>query len=320
MNSSSPRVVVVGCGGIARAHLSAIAPAHIVALCDSDLNAAHRLRAEFELTSPVFDSLEIALETQPSDVAIICTPPATHFELVRLALNTGVNVLCEKPLALSVHDSSILIEVARENDVTLRTSAKYRFCAGVAGAKSLLDSGETGALQNLRIAFGSAFDFARSWHANIALSGGGVWMDNGPHALDLARYFVGDLHIESLNDWQSNGELETEGEVRLRSNAGVCVEIALSWARSLGDYFAILECERGILEIGWRETLWRPHNAQARSIAGRYDKAECFAAQWQGFLNDDARLGNEDGARAVELIEAIYRTAKASNPCCLPVA
>ncbi len=320
MNSSSPRVVMVGCGGIARAHLGAIPPSQVVALCDSDLNAANRLCAEFEVHAPVFDSLEAALSAESPDIAIICTPPATHFELVRFALDAETHVLCEKPLALSAHECYILIEAARQHQLTLRTSAKYRFCEGVSAAKARLATGETGALQSVRISFGAPFDFTRSWHANIALSGGGVWMDNGPHALDLARYFAGELHLEALQDWQTNGELDIEGHVRLRSNAGIPVEIFLSWIRSFGDQFATLHCERGTLEIGWHETLWRPRSSPPCNIAGSYNKAECFSAQWQGFLGNDSRLAIEDGARTVTLIEAIYRAAKARTSQCLPIA
>ncbi|RYX85746.1 Gfo/Idh/MocA family oxidoreductase [bacterium] len=323
MNSSEPRVVVIGCGSIARAHLGAIPRSCIFALCDRDLNAAHRLRDEFELDVPIFDSLEAALSATTLDCAIICTPPATHFELVHRALDSEVSILCEKPLALSAHESYSLIETARDRELTLRTSAKYRFCEGVRAAKSLLETGDAGAVRSAFVAFGSAFDFTRSWHANVALSGGGVWMDNGPHALDLARYFAGDLHLDTLLDWQCDGDLETEGHVRLLSESGIPIEILLSWTRTLGDHFAVLHCERGTLEIGWRETVWRPHKGQSRRIAGRYDKAASFAAQWQGFVGHDPRLGEEDGAHAVGLIEDIYRAAsstkcdsRATSPLC----
>lgn len=315
MNSISPRVLLVGCGGIARAHIDAIPTKHIVALCDSNPVAAHRLLVEFELNAPLFDSLGNAMRCQKPDVAIICTPPATHFNLVSMALEAGLNVLCEKPLALSSHDATTLTNTARKRNLTLRTSAKYRFCAGVHAARSLLDSGETGTLQSLSIFFGAPLDYTRSWHSNIPLSGGGVWMDNGPHALDLSRYFAGDLHLENLKDWQAEAKtrLETECRVCLRSQTDVPVEITLSWTRSLGSHFAVLECERGTLEIGWSETTWHPLNAPTRTIMGGYNKAECFSTQWQGFLNHDPRLGAEDGARTVELIEAIYDSARKTS-------
>ena len=312
--TTSPRVVVVGCGGIARAHLGAIPPSHIVALCDSAPLAAHRLLADFELQSPLFDSLGNAIKSQKPDVAIVCTPPATHFELASTALQAGLNVLCEKPLTLSTRDADALVEAARARNLTLRTSAKYRFCAGVQAAKTLLDSGETGALQSLSIAFGAHFDYARSWHSNISLSGGGVWMDNGPHALDLARHFAGALHVETIKNWQTEAGLETEGRVCLRSIAGVSVEIALSWKRSLGDHFVVLGCERGTLEIGWRETLWHPQNAPSRVLTGAYNKVDCFSAQWQAFLNNDPLLALEDGPHTIQLIEAIYSIATAIPP------
>lgn len=316
MNSSSPRVVLVGCGGIARAHLGAIKPADIVALCDNNLAAAERLRTDFALDVPLFDSLENAFAASVPNIAIICTPPATHFDLARTVLEKGSHVLCEKPLALSVEQASLLLEIARREHLMLRTSAKYRFCDGVVAAKALLDSGEAGATESIRIAFGSSFDYAHSWHSNLALSGGGVWMDNGPHALDLARYFAGELHIESLQDWHYDGELDIEGCVHLQSSEDIPLELSLSWRQKLGDHFAVLHCERGVIEIGWRETLWCPHDDPVRRIAGAYEKNACFSGQWSGFLNGEARLGEEDGVHVVALIEDIYRASKACGQLC----
>ncbi len=310
MNSSSPRVALAGCGGIARAHLQAIGAPCLVALCDQNVDAATRLRTESGCDAPTFATLKDALESQKPDVVVICTPPTTHFELVRLALESGANVLCEKPLATTARDALGLVDLAYCHEKTLRTAAKYRFHEGVVNAKSLLDSGEAGALESVRIAFGAPFDFKKLWHSNTSLSGGGVWMDNGPHALDLARFFAGELRLNSVAQWKCDADLETEARVCLRSQGGANIEIALSWHRALGDDFAVVQCERGTVRIGWRQTSWCEHGKTARILAGAYDKSACFAAVWNAFLNGDARLGTEDGARVVELLEAVYDAAR----------
>ena len=98
MNSPAPRVILVGCGGIARAHLGAIGGDCVVALCDANLETARRLKSEFNLGAPLFDTIEAALKTRP-DIAVIGTPPTTHCALVTRALEAGAQVLCEKPLA-----------------------------------------------------------------------------------------------------------------------------------------------------------------------------------------------------------------------------
>lgn len=241
---------------------------------------------------------------------VICTPPTTHFELVRLALKSGADVLCEKPLATNARDARALVELARLSNRTLRTTAKYRFHSGITETKALLDSGEAGALESLQIAFGARFDFEKSWHSNTRLSGGGVWMDNGPHALDLARFFAGDLSFESVAQWNCDADLETETRVCLRGVAGENIEIALSWHRSLGDDFAVLTCERATIHVGWRETTWQKHGEMPQVLASGYDKSACFSAQWSAFLSGDTRLQTEDGARVVELLEAVYEAAR----------
>lgn len=306
----SPRVALVGCGGIARAHLTAMGAAPVVALCDQNEGAARRLQEEFALDAPVFSSVEAALESVGFDVVLICTPPTTHFALARLALEAGAHVLCEKPLATRADEAQSLVELARARNLTLRTSAKYRFCEGVVAAKSLLQGGEAGTLQNLRLSFGAPFDFQGSWHSDPRLSGGGVWMDNGPHALDLARFFAGDVRLECVQEWTTRDELEAQVQVALRSTSGADTQIELSWLSRLSEHFAVLGCTKGEIFVGWQQTVWHPHDAAPRTLAGAYDKAACFSAQWNGFLMDDARFAADDGARVVELLCACVNASK----------
>ncbi len=309
MNNFS-RVAIVGCGGIARAHLAAVGAQNVVALCDSRLDCARALQRELAPDAPIFADFERALRCSHVEAAIICTPPTTHADLVRRALLADVAVLCEKPLATRAIDAEILVELAQQREVTLRTSAKYRFAAGVEVAKNWPALGE---LKRVEIAFGAPFDYARSWHANRELSGGGVWMDNGPHALDLARFFAGDLEVCNIENWRTDGELETEVRVELCGENGVDVQIELSWLRVLGDWFAVLRGENGTLKIGWRQTLWQPRDGEPIMLAGGYEKNACFAAQWRAFNQGDARLGAADGERAVEILEAVYRAARAKT-------
>lgn len=265
------------------------------------------LQSELAPNAPIYADFEKALRCSHADAVIICTPPTTHLALATRALLEGVAVLCEKPLATRAVDAQMLVELAGIRAIKLRTSAKYRFAAGVQIAKNWPELGE---LKRVQIAFGAPFDYARSWHANLKLSGGGVWMDNGPHALDLARYFAGELAVCDIEKWSCDGELETEIRVGLRSAAGVAVQIELSWLRSLGDWFAILEGTGGTLKIGWRQTLWQPLRGEPVVLAGAYDKNACFSGQWRAFYEDDALLGAEDGARVVELLETVYAEAR----------
>ena len=325
MNLSSPRVMIVGCGGIARAHAAAAHAAaaragSIVALCNANLDVARQLQSELGLDTPCYDSLQAAFAATNVDVVIVCTPPTTHFELVQTALQSGADVLCEKPLATRVGDARALVELAQNNGRRLRTSAKYRFEAGVCAAKNRLKSGEAGARRsgraakrargeagarrNGRIVFGAPFDCARSWHSQFRLSGGGVWMDNGPHALDLARFLAGDLTVDSILEWHCQGDVETEVAVDLRGANGVAVSIELSWQRALGEWFAEMECERGTLRVGWHRSQWQPRVGQAQVIATGYDKIAAFRAQWRGFSDGDTRFEVAAGARTVELLEA----------------
>ncbi len=135
-------------------------------------------------------------------------------------------------------------------------------------------------------------------------------MDNGPHALDLARHFAGGLHLERVLDWQSEGELETAVRLGFRSTSAVSVEIALSWLDPCDDPFVWACFERGTLEVGWNQTVWHQPDSSPRVLAGAYSKAACFAGNWNAFLTCDAICHAEDGARVVELLETVLRAAQ----------
>lgn len=307
MKTSFSRVILVGCGGIARAHAAAIGAANIVALCDLNREAARHLQIGFAPDAPLYDSLDAALRCSHGDAVVVCTPPTTHIALATRAILEGVAVLCEKPLATRASDAKMLVELAAIREVKLRTSAKYRFAAGVEIAKNWAELGE---LKRIQIAFGAPFPYAHSWHANQKLSGGGVWMDNGPHALDLARFFAGELEVCAVENWRCDGDLETEVGVVLRNKNGVAIHIELSWLRGLGDWLAILEGKGGMLKIGWREVLWQPARGKSQVLQIGYDKNSCFIEQWRSFCEGDGRLDADNGARVVELLQAVYEIAR----------
>src|SRR4029079_3011959 len=95
-------LALLGCGGIARFHAERVRAdgrAEIVALVDRDRTSAESLRQATLPGADVFLDVEAALDTTPSDAAIVCTPTHLHFEHTVCCLDRGLHVLCEKPLA-----------------------------------------------------------------------------------------------------------------------------------------------------------------------------------------------------------------------------
>src|SRR5262249_52378633 len=132
----------------------------------------------------------------------VCTLPSTHRDIVVDLLRSGIHVLCEKPFAISVEEGKEMLRTAQEHRALLLPAFKFRFFDEVQKAKELLDRNSLGKILTFRVMFGGFIDMTGTWYAQKKLAGGGVIIDNGPHALDIVRYLLGE--IRSVNAYGSH--------------------------------------------------------------------------------------------------------------------
>src|ERR1700730_7828550 len=104
--------VLVGCGRIGERHAEHISSrGKLAAVCDSVPEKADKLAKQYNATP--YYKMDDLLESEAGiDVAAICTPNGLHAEHTIKALKAGLHVLCEKPMALSVHDCGEMIKAA----------------------------------------------------------------------------------------------------------------------------------------------------------------------------------------------------------------
>ena len=113
----------------------------------------------------------------------------------RLALEAGKHVLCEKPLTIRPEQARLLALRADELRLRLATGLNHRFYPPVRDALALVSRWAIGRVERVRAEIGhmASPEFLASWHTDAARSGGGTLMDNGPHACDLIRRFLGEV-------------------------------------------------------------------------------------------------------------------------------
>ncbi len=187
------RAGVVGCGGIARAHLAAYqadGEVDIVAAYD-----AHRPAAEaFALMcgAAVSNSPREMAEQFQLDVVSICSPPTTHLANSTPFVEAGVAVLCEKPLEGGVAAASALAALVKRHGTLFMPAFCHRFHPAIIELKKLVDSGRLGRPILFRNIFGGYVPVAGNHRADPALSGGGALLDNGCHSIDLYRFLMGE--------------------------------------------------------------------------------------------------------------------------------
>lgn len=308
-------LAVVGCGAIAGAHAEALrdrSDARLAAGVDPSPEA--RERAAREWGCEVNASLEEALDEQAIDAAIVCTPPATHAAVVERLLKAGVDVLCEKPLATSAADARRMAEAAELADRVLDVSAKFRHVEDLREAARRVEAGEIGRAVYYEVTFCAPVDVDERWNVDPSMSGGGVVMDNGPHALDVLSHVL-DSPVDRVSAGFSppeiSGAVEDTAEVQLRTERGTVGRIGLSWTYYTKDLdYLMVQGTEGGLRVGWPGGRVRRHGEQEWTEFGTgYDKAAAFAGQMETFLRrvrGEAPADPSPGVRAVEILEQVY--------------
>ncbi|MGH7625023.1 MAG: Gfo/Idh/MocA family protein [Gemmatimonadaceae bacterium] len=189
----SVKIGVVGAGAIAQvAHLPALArmrSAEIVALCDNDRAKARALAERFAIPD-VFTDIEDMLELDRLDAILVTTPNHLHEPHVLSALAAGMQVLCERPLALTARGVERILAAAARADRKVVVGNNHRFRSDVQALSSFLRNGELGKLTAVRAGHRQPKRVAEGWRYRRAEAGGGAFMEHGLPLLDLAMWLA----------------------------------------------------------------------------------------------------------------------------------
>ena len=128
------------------------------------------------------------------EAVIVTTPPGVHAEIANAAMRAGKHVLCEKPLTRTLTESESMLQVARETGRVLKCGFNHRHHAAVWEAKRRVDAGELGRPLFARCRYGICGrpGYEKEWRADPAQAAGGQFIEQGTHALDLFRWFLGE--------------------------------------------------------------------------------------------------------------------------------
>jgi len=187
------RVGVVGAGAIAQlAHLpllSKLRGAQLVALCDNDRPKARALADRFDVPD-VFTDIEDLLEFDELDAVIVATPNHLHEPHVQSAIAAGMDVLCERPLAMTARGAERILNAAARSERKVLVANNHRFRSDVQALSGFLRGNELGKLTGIRA---GAYHHRRAdqgWRQRRAESGGGAFFDYGLPLLDLALWLA----------------------------------------------------------------------------------------------------------------------------------
>lgn len=184
----SDRVIRVGLlayGAIGHEHNLAVqATDGLTLTAVSDTNEA-RLAAALELApdAATFDDSKAMLDSGLLDLVVISTPPNSHYSWAKAALERGIHVILEKPMALTTDECDELMALAAKSDLLLVVYQNRRYDADFVTLAGLIESGAIGDVFQYDAFVGGFSEPCDYWHSNAEVSGGAIF-DWGSHFLD----------------------------------------------------------------------------------------------------------------------------------------
>ena len=196
------RYAVVGAGNIAQvAVLPAFAHAResceLVAIISSDPVKREELSDLYDVEHlGDYDQYEAVLRESQADAVYIALPNNMHREYTERAARTGVNVLCEKPMAVTVADCQAMIDVCRAHDVKLMVAYRLHFEESNLKAMQIVREGKLGEVQ---LFTGILTHQVRPGDIRTSDElGGGASLDLGVYPINAARYIFDQEPIEAF--------------------------------------------------------------------------------------------------------------------------
>jgi predicted dehydrogenase len=142
-----------------------------------------------------YDTMEAMLDAEPLDAVLVLTPNDVHYAVAMAAVERGLHVLCEKPLALSAPEARAMAEAAERAGVITMVPFTYRFMPVNRYVKELVDDGYIGRPYHLDMRYFTGYgrSGAYMWRFDAGVAGSGVSGDIGSHFVYLARWYFGEV-------------------------------------------------------------------------------------------------------------------------------
>jgi len=267
-----PRLGFLGVGWIGRNRMEALTReglAEVAALADPQAEAL-ATAAEAAPAAERAATLEELLE-RDLDGVVIATPSALHAEQAIVALERGLAVFCQKPLARDAEETRRVLAAARAADRLLDVDLSYRHVEALRAARRLVESGAIGRLHSLDLAFHNAYGPDKAWFTDPELAGGGCLIDLGTHLVDLALWLTGaaEVAVETARTLSLRGHAVEDQASAVLTLGEVRAQLACSWFQPAGGECAF-EC-----------TAWGSEGAvSVRNVGGSF--YDFRAELWRG--------------------------------------
>jgi myo-inositol 2-dehydrogenase/D-chiro-inositol 1-dehydrogenase len=235
MAMESLRVGIVGGGWIAQRHAPALVAAdgvELVAACDSDLARAQLVAGA--TAARAYERWEEMLEHESLDALWVCTPPLTHRDPAVAALEAGIHVYVEKPIARTLPDAEAIVASAARSRAVCAVGYQWH-------GTELLDAiREATSGQTVGMLVGRNYGpvAARPWFTDRG-QGGGQILERGSHHIDLQRAIAGEIasveavggKVRLARTLAPQGDIEDVAALAFQFHSGALGSVNIAWTR-----------------------------------------------------------------------------------------
>ena len=297
----------------------------VTSVVDDSPLARERARS---LNLTAYYNVEELVKAEQLNAVSICSPPSFHPHHVLTLLQAGVPVLCEKPLAIDLASAQELIDGAAQSGVEFQLATKFRHVSEIRKARDLIRHGIIGDPLTFHVEFSGMTDMSNRWNSHATLSGGGVLIDNGCHAVDTVRFLLsGIVKIQGvpLRPVQ-HLPVEDSAMMLATTECGATGKITLSWSmKSWSDTYISIQGTRGMIQIGWKKSYLHVEGEAPVEIGTGYSKLGAHKRMMGMFKeliegSNERWITNEDALASSTVIEAAYRSMQTSRWARVPSA
>ena len=320
------KVAIIGCGLIGQKRAKTLGACELVACVDKIKDRAENL-ARQHVGCVALTDWKDAVELPEVDIVIIATLHSTLAEITHGAVKQGKHVLVEKPAARCSVEIPPIIEEAKRTGSLVRVGFNHRYHRSLRQARSLVDAGKLGELMFIRARYGHGgrIGYDKEWRAQPDLSGGGELIDQGPHLIDLSRWFLGDFCETQgfAHTYYWDMPVDDNGFLLLKTKQKQAAFIHVSCTEWKNLFSMEIYGRNGKLELsglggsyGVEKLTWYdmlPEMGPPATQSWEYPMADdSWSVEMTEFL-DDIRLnrnpapGLNDAYAVLEIIEAIYK-------------
>ena len=345
------KYALIGCGRIATNHVLAVKnnKLELVAVCDILSEAMEALLAKHSLENDdtiarYTDHKELIAEHPELELVAIATESGEHARIALDCIDAGINVIIEKPIAMSMADADEIIRRSKEKGVKVSACHQNRFNVAVQKTRKALEAGRFGRLSHgsihVRWNRNRGYYDQAKWRGTWAQDGGCL-MNQCIHGIDLLRWMMGEDAVEvygatrqQFHDWL---EAEDVGMavIKFSSGAVATVEGTVNvYPRNLEETLYVFG-ESGTVKVGGTST----NNLDVWDFADETDEDEAnkglkeatsnvygnghtalYADVIDAIQNDREPYVNAiAGRNALEIVLAIYKSQKTGKPVELPL-